>query len=61
MPNLCQPLDTAVSFDPYAGEPNRDGDQCFRFNPDGTVFFPRSTARTFSIRISRSVTAAAAR
>ncbi len=39
MPNLCQPLDTAVSFDPYAGEPNRDGDQCFRFNPDGTVFF----------------------
>ena len=33
------PLDTAVSFDPYAGEPGRDGDQCFRVNGDGTVFF----------------------
>ncbi len=33
------PLDTAVSFDPYAGEPNRDGDQGYELLPDGKVFF----------------------
>ena len=32
------PLDTAVSFDPYFGEPDRDGDQGYRIEPDGTVF-----------------------
>ena len=32
------PLDTAVSFDPYYGEPNRDGDQGYELLPDGTVF-----------------------
>ena len=31
------PLDTAVSFDPYFGEPGRDGDQGYEINEDGTV------------------------
>ena len=31
------PLDTAVSFDPYYGEPGRDGDQGFEILPDGRV------------------------
>ena len=31
------PLDTAVSFDPYFGEPNRDGDQGYEILPDGRV------------------------
>ena len=31
------PLDTAVSFDPYFGEPNRDGDQGYELLPDGRV------------------------
>ena len=34
-----QPLDTAVSFDPYFGEPGRDGDQYYDILPDGKVFF----------------------
>ena len=29
------PLDTAVSFDPYFGEPDRDGDQGYELLPDG--------------------------
>lgn len=33
------PLDTALSFDPYYGEPDRDGDQGYEINPDGTVRF----------------------
>ena len=33
------PLDTAVSFDPYYGEPDRDGDQCYEIRPGGIVFF----------------------
>ena len=33
------PLDTAVSFDPYYGEPDRDGDQGYEICPDGRVFF----------------------
>ena len=32
------PLDTPLSFDPYAGEPNRDGDQGWEILPDGRVF-----------------------
>ena len=32
------PLDTAVSFDPYFGEPDRDGDQGYELLPDGRVF-----------------------
>ena len=32
------PLDTAVSFDPYWGEPSRDGDQGYEYLPDGNVF-----------------------
>ena len=31
------PLDTTVSFDPYFGEPNRDGDQGYEIYADGTV------------------------
>ena len=31
------PLDTAVSFDPYWGEPGRDGDQSYEYLPDGRV------------------------
>ena len=33
------PLDTAVSFDPYFGEPVRDGDQGFEVLDDGRVRF----------------------
>ncbi|MBQ2952231.1 MAG: enterochelin esterase [Clostridia bacterium] len=33
------PLDTAVSFDPYFGEPGRDGDQGWEILPDGKVRF----------------------
>lgn len=33
------PLDTAVSFDPYFGEPSRDGDQGFEILADGRVKF----------------------
>ena len=32
------PLDTALSFDPYYGEPDRDGDTGFELLPDGKVF-----------------------
>ena len=31
------PLDTALSFDPYFGEPDRDGDQGYEILPDGRV------------------------
>ncbi len=31
------PLDTAISFDPYYGEPDRDGDQGYEILPDGRV------------------------
>lgn len=37
--NTQWPLDTAVSFDPYYGEPDRDGDQGCEILPDGRVFF----------------------
>lgn len=33
------PLDTALSFDPYFGEPGRDGDQGCEILPDGRVRF----------------------
>ena len=33
--NKPWPLDTAVSFDPYYGEPNRDGEQGYELLPDG--------------------------
>ncbi len=32
------PLDTALSFDPYYGEPDRDGDTGYEYLPDGKVF-----------------------
>ncbi len=31
------PLDTALSFDPYPGEPSRDGDQGYEVLPDGSA------------------------
>ena len=31
------PMDTAVSFDPYWGEPGRDGPQGYEYLPDGKV------------------------
>lgn len=33
------PLDNAVSFDPYPGEPSRDGDQGYEILEGGKVFF----------------------
>lgn len=33
------PLDNALSFDPYFGEPGRDGEQYYDVLPDGRVFF----------------------
>ena len=39
MMNDRQPLDVSVSFDPYAGEPNRDGEQFARVTPEGKVHF----------------------
>ena len=33
------PLDVSVSFDPYAGEPNRDGAQFAEVLPHGRVHF----------------------
>ncbi len=33
------PLDTAVSFDPYYGEPDRDGEQGYEILPGGEVKF----------------------
>ncbi len=32
------PLDIPLSFDPYYGEPDRDGDQGYEILPDGKVF-----------------------
>ncbi len=37
--NISAPLDTAVSFDPYYGEPSRDGEQGYELLPDGRVRF----------------------
>ena len=33
------PLDVTVSFDPYFGEPDRDGEQGAEVLPDGRVHF----------------------
>ena len=37
--NTQWPLDNALSFDPYYGEPSRDGDQGYEILGDGRVFF----------------------
>ena len=37
--NQQWPLDVSVSFDPYYGEPDRDGEQGAEILPDGTVRF----------------------
>ena len=37
--NVQWPLDNALSFDPYYGEPDRDGDQGYEILDDGRVFF----------------------
>ncbi|MBR3100001.1 MAG: enterochelin esterase [Clostridia bacterium] len=38
------PLDTTVSFDPYFGEPSRDGDQGYEYLEDGRVHVRLKTA-----------------
>ena len=53
MEESVYPLDTAVSFDQYAGEPGRDGDQCFRINPDGTVFFRLKAPQAHTVEIDQ--------
>ena len=47
------PLDTAVSFDPYYGEPGRDGDQGFEVLGDGRVFFRVKAPGARSVAIDR--------
>lgn len=47
------PLDTAVSFDPYFGEPDRDGDQGYEILPDGTVFFRVKAPNAQSVEIDQ--------
>lgn len=46
-------LDTAVSFDQYAGEPNRDGHQGFAILEDGRVHFSILAPGAHEVRIDR--------
>ena len=45
------PLDTAVSFDPYFGEPDRDGDQGYELLDDGRVRFRIKAPNAQSVAI----------
>jgi len=47
------PLDTALSFDPYYGEPDRDGDQGYEIRQDGTVYFRIRAARARTVQIDQ--------
>lgn len=47
--NKHWPLDTALSFDPYFGEPDRDGDQGFEILPDGGVFLRVKAPKASSV------------
>jgi len=47
------PLDTAVSFDPYYGEPDRDGDQGCEIREDGSVFFRIKAPNAKEVAIDR--------
>ena len=40
------PLDVTVSFDPYFGEPSRDGEQFAEVLPDGRASSLRKSCRT---------------
>ena len=47
------PLDVSVSFDPYAGEPDRDGIQGYEIMPDGRVHFRILAPDAHSVLIDR--------
>ena len=47
------PLDTAVSFDPYFGEPDRDGDQRYEILEGGKVFLRLKAPGASSVEIDR--------
>ena len=47
------PFDTAVSFDPYYGEPDRDRDQGFEILPDGRVHIRICAPNAASVRIDQ--------
>ncbi len=47
------PLDTALSFDPYYGEPDRDGDQGYEILSDGKVFFRLKAPGATSVEIDQ--------
>ncbi len=49
----AQFLDTAVSFDLYAGEPGRDGDQRFEITADGKVFFRLKAPNAKTVEIDQ--------
>ena len=51
--NSPWPLDTAVSFDPYYGEPDRDGDQGYELLPDGRVRFHVLAPRAREVAIDQ--------
>ncbi|MBR0463917.1 MAG: enterochelin esterase [Clostridia bacterium] len=48
-----QPLDTVVSFDAYAGEPDRDGEQGFEILEDGRVAFHIKAPNARSVEIDQ--------
>ena len=47
------PLDVSVSFDPYYGEPSRDGDQGAEVLPDGKVHFRIIAPKAGSVEINQ--------
>ena len=47
------PLDISVSFDPYYGEPARDGDQGAEVLPDGRVHFRIIAKDAHTVEIDR--------
>ena len=47
------PLDSALSFDPYYGEPDRDGDTGYELLPDGKVFVRVKAPGSSSVVIDR--------
>lgn len=51
--NQKSPLDVSVSFDPYYGEPSRDGDQGAEVLPDGRVHFRIIAPDAKSVAIDR--------
>ncbi len=47
------PLDIPLSFDPYYGEPDRDGDQGYEILPDGKVFVRIKAPEAESVLLDR--------